>query len=624
MTFITAKSTNDRYRTGAGLIYPVKGYLRYGAIYSAALQNGWYYIDNLGGYARQDVVREVPDPSIPRPAALPIYISQWSTEANSRQSDCGPTCVAMHLRARGDLTPVNQLRTVSPTGLTDAPELRNILAAHNVIGVIDRADPKLPLDQAAKPYSLLLINYGYLPRTLVQDVNFTGWHWLVFVGIDAIDHTQVIVLDPDYWGSRINDGNMKRYPIASLRAAFRPYPGNSTTTSLYLPDLQGGVITVPAPVYVSKFVNSPFPAGINVHSGPAITTPIVGSGFANGDSVSVEMESLSGGYVRERRSGWIAIQYLKDTPPIKEPPPAPPPVRKWKLGFHVTPSDNIPAFELQFKRLHNANRLAMLTIVNDIGLANRMVAYGIPYVVHRSVNDGKEVHEWLAGNASDLTKGANCYNSPANHLSELDPRVIIQMYGCNEQNRPIYGQPDGYFYLGAMQAADREGKGRKLVIFNDSVGNPDISVVNGRVVSTAWRDRKASGVMAYAYAHKHFVGSHVYGAPECNPGSAIYPDGHRNDDNWFWYANRWHAGYSLMAANEKPMVLGTEAGLYCAGYQNREFLLNDLAGYQMRYGGDPLVGAIAYWSLGEKYGWDFSDFSRDLGAVADYFVSHTP
>ncbi len=624
MAFITAKAANDLVRTGPSITAAKKGYLEYGKVYPAVLQGDWYYIESIPGYSHNSVVREVPDPAIPRPAIPPLYISQWDIEANARQNDCGPACLAMHLRARGDMTTVNQLRTKSPTGLTDAPELQNIMLAHNVVTVIERGDPLSSLASVPR-YSLLLIDYGYLPRNSVQDVAFHdkhGWHWLIFMGIDPADPSMAITLDPNYWGSRRNEGNMKRYPATALRQAFRPYGSNKTTTALVFPDLQGGGF--PAPVYSSWYVDSPFPLGINVHSGPAISTPNIGNGFANGDQVAVELASISGGYARERRGGWIAVQYLSETPPVKEPPPAPAPTRKWKIGFHVVPSDNTVFYEEQFKRLHDKGLLSLLTIVSNVELANRMVAYGVPYVVHRSVNDGKEAHEWLAGNTSDLAKGAAAFNNPANHLGELDPRVIIQMYACNEQNRPIYGQPDGYFYLGAMRECDREGKGRKLVIFNDSVGNPDIAVVNGRIISTAWRDRKLSGVMAYAFEHGHYNGQHIYGAPECEPGAAIYPDGHRDDTQYFWHADRWRAGYSLLAANEKPKVLGTEGGLYCAGYKGRDWLLNDMDGYQTRLGGDPLVGGVAYWTLGDKGGWAFSDYSRDLVAVYDHFVARKP
>lgn len=263
MAFITALATNDLVRVSPSRLAARKGYLQFGTVYPASLQNDWYYIPSLHGYSHKSVVREVPDPATPRPPAIPIYFNQWTpNESDARQNDCGPTCLRMILAARGDTTTVNQLRTKSPTGLTDAPELQNILAAHGVQSVIARDDPSAPLDRVAKAYSLLLINYSYLPRSLVQDVRFTGpkaWHWLIYVDLDPADPTQAIVLDPDYWGTRGREGDHKRYPVEALRRAWRPYGSNITTTALYCPDLQ--VQAAPLPIIQTKKIKT----GIHVY-----------------------------------------------------------------------------------------------------------------------------------------------------------------------------------------------------------------------------------------------------------------------------------------------------------------------------------------------------------------------
>lgn len=163
----------------------------------------------------------------------PVYRSQWNVDANARVNDCGPACVAMHAQGRGDLTAINKLPTNDPTGLTNAPDLVRLLAAHGMTGIIEYSDPALPLAQAIKPYSILLINYSPI-AAYAQDTGFRGWHWLIYVKPDPLLPGNSLVLDPDYWGTRINEGNLKSYPTAALRSAFRTYSGAPGATAIYV------------------------------------------------------------------------------------------------------------------------------------------------------------------------------------------------------------------------------------------------------------------------------------------------------------------------------------------------------------------------------------------------------
>jgi hypothetical protein len=535
MLFITALAGNDQYRTAPGLFSRVKGKLQYGEVYSAEPSGDWFYIPVLTGYAHKSVVRQVSNPTIPRPPALPTYLSQWYPEANSRQNDCGPACLAMHLRARGDTVTINQLRTVNATGLTDAPELQQIMQAHNVVTVIQRADPTVPLASVPR-YSLLLINYGDLPRDQVQDTHFhdiRGWHWLIFWGIDETDPTKAIVLDPNYWGARINEGNMKRYPVAALRTAFRPYGNNKTTTALVFPDLQGS--GVPAPVWSPRFIDSPFPLGLNVHSGPAIGTPLVGSGFANGTAINVDLTTLSGGYVREHSGGWVAIKYIADKPPAL---PAPgqqeiaftTPLEKWGLHAHF----NAPWFDLEEFMFRNKDKVAGICVINEVKTANKLAAAGFNVVFRVALPPAKTYQTaWLNGKTESEAKaiGRDFYlHGPERPwVEQLDKRVIVKLV-----NECGWHAMDYAFWLGVMEEAKREG--RRLAIFGDSYGTPEVDQWVARIPA-----------LREAMASNYLVALNTYGID--------------NGEAYKYLGGRYILFLDAVPADCRPAIAFTETGV---------------------------------------------------------------
>jgi hypothetical protein len=67
----------------------------------------------------------------------------------------------------------------------------------------------------------------------------------------------------------------------------------------------------------------------------------------------------------------------------------------------------------------------------------------------------------LHGNPDDSISGGWWWFNSLNQDThrQLDPKIIIQPFGLNEQNQPR----DAWFYLGLMKAADQQG--RKLAIF---------------------------------------------------------------------------------------------------------------------------------------------------------------
>ena len=141
-----------------------------------------------------------------------LFRSQWDMDGNQRRNDCGPACVAMVLASVGQDVPINTLSQIDiGDDGTTAAELIALLAKHDVIAhqTAMRTAP-----------AICLVKYSGFRRSNVQDVNFTGWHWLILLSIDA---SRVTVHDPDWWGSRRNEGSNKAYSRAEWDAAFIPY-----------------------------------------------------------------------------------------------------------------------------------------------------------------------------------------------------------------------------------------------------------------------------------------------------------------------------------------------------------------------------------------------------------------
>lgn len=141
------------------------------------------------------------------------YRSQWDPDANQRRNDCGPACVAMVLDAFGKHVEINQLSQIdiSDDGTT-ATELISLLARNGVIH---------PRRVAAfTPPAICLVRYSGFARASVQDKRYTGWHWVVLLDIDP---QKVIVHDPDWWGSRRDEGASHVFSRAEWDAAFIPY-----------------------------------------------------------------------------------------------------------------------------------------------------------------------------------------------------------------------------------------------------------------------------------------------------------------------------------------------------------------------------------------------------------------
>lgn len=261
------------------------------------------------------------------------------------------------------------------------------------------------------------------------------------------------------------------------------------------------------------------------------------------------------------------------------------------------------------------------TVINNFNVANALVELGVPTVVHRADVSAGGGGPAISGTDSDRTIGAAWWRHPSNQNAHnsLDNRVYIQAFNLNEQN----AGNDGWFYLGLMQEADKQG--RRLAIFADSVGNPNVILnADGSVNSPVWENRVASGCMTYGKAHGHIACVHKYGKliamkGTSDPGCEIFPDGRKDDAAWFWFGDgsRRAVYRDLVPADARMPVHIGECGCSNINLHGQAFV-QDFMGYQTRLGDDPDVLSFAYWQLGGRgdIQWGQSCLDDDMPLLA--------
>jgi hypothetical protein len=213
----------------------------------------WYEISTVYIHAStvNVLVPDETDPTSPtHPSKLQLdplkvpYRSQWDVDANNRTADCGQTCVAMLAQWKGFPVKINDLRFQSqPSGLSSCQDLVNNFNSIGIRSEFRLLDPTTSINNTMLPEQLLadlpaicLVSYAGFDRLSVQDKKYTGWHWLVLLGIDNMTH-QVITNDPDFWPTRREEGHKKRYTFDEWNKAFIPY-SNGKLQYVYIPNLQ--------------------------------------------------------------------------------------------------------------------------------------------------------------------------------------------------------------------------------------------------------------------------------------------------------------------------------------------------------------------------------------------------
>ncbi len=255
-------------------------------------------------------------------------------------------------------------------------------------------------------------------------------------------------------------------------------------------------------------------------------------------------------------------------------------------------------------------------------MANSLASKGVKHVIYRQVDTEYDSGPALAGDERDIDLGRQWWRNGLNQRvhSMLDQKVIVQPWGLNEQNQPR----DAWFYLGLMQEADTQG--RKLAIFADSVGMPDQwRWLDGIWHSDVWSLRVSSGCLRYGKAHGHYACLHEYGSmgrgyTGNEPGSAIWPDRHRDDNAFSWFGGRHLGPYrDIIPEDSRMQILLGECGparVNVVDMGGLSAVLSDMRGYQIRYASDPCVAGFCYWTVGGLGAWNWTHSNID-GVLPD-------
>ncbi len=132
--------------------------------------------------------------------------------------------------------------------------------------------------------------------------------------------------------------------------------------------------------------------------------------------------------------------------------------------------------------------------------------------------------------------------------------------------------------------------------------------------------------MTYGTLHGHLANLHQYGKhdpkgkPLHEPGSAIYPDGHRDDEAYLWYGGRHrHVWDTILKPQHRMKIFIGECGYADAVFGGIAECSSDFMGYQDRLNNDPDVVAYAYWTLSGHgaLGWELSSYDAALPAIAE-------
>lgn len=158
---------------------------------------------------------------------IPVpYVRQEGAGATRYANDCGPACVAMLLRFCGMETPTVDVLSGETAlasrdnGLTSA-QLAALGARHGLALTV-RADLNLNAIQreidSGRPV-IMLINYGCIEAR--QNQADRAGHFVVVAGYDDAN---IIVNDPDWWGSRAAEGERLAVPRAQFERALQLAP----------------------------------------------------------------------------------------------------------------------------------------------------------------------------------------------------------------------------------------------------------------------------------------------------------------------------------------------------------------------------------------------------------------
>jgi hypothetical protein len=299
--------------------------------------------------------------------------------------------------------------------------------------------------------------------------------------------------------------------------------------------------------------------------------------------------------------GWCAADYLVDgagkpiiAPVIVVPPPVTPAptVTRHRFGVHFLQD---AATAISWVGTH---KIAAATVVDNHGLANTLIADGVPYVLARvcGIPNG-DAFRVPDDSAAAAAYGTQLFNDRFGAFMYLDVRGYIQLL-CEGLWTPGHNA----FWLAAMQAA--EDKGRKLAICGYAVGGPE---------PEQWATMIPA--LQHAKAHGHIVALHEYTAQNTPAGQLSAANLEQ------YYELRFVRFYDAVPADARPPLVISEFGNWDAvenGATN-EIALCKL--FEAAIKDRPEVVGYCYWTAGGAGGWGKSDITKDLDAYAQWLAT---
>lgn len=240
------------------------------------------------------------------------------------------------------------------------------------------------------------------------------------------------------------------------------------------------------------------------------------------------------------------------------------------------------------QRLHAAGKpLAGVTVIADAALANALAPYTT--VLYRMVWSDAELYkstDYPQNEATAIAYGRAMYNGPHKPFNDAAAKAHYLQFTNESGFNPF----DYAVALGLMQAGDADNPPRKIALWADNQGTPEVDQWKQRVVA-----------LNYAKVHGHAVCLHLYSRwINGKPSSAPLSD----DEGWQFYAGRPETLYAAVPESARPLLIVGEAGV---SDNNFKFTLDDMRRTQEKTKAWPWLVSLNGWTLGGNPGETLND-----------------
>ena len=326
---------------------------------------------------------------------------------------------------------------------------------------------------------------------------------------------------------------------------------------------------------------------VHGRAAPGLTGAIIVQAFGKGDAVSVYSDPpvTANGMkwlhvLYNNIQCWVAAIYVSSTPIIIVSPPVTP---KHRLGFHFLQDASGPVAWV------GSHRIASATVVDNNGLANQLIAEGVPYVLARSCGVANGDAFTVPNDPATATAyGTALFNNRLQNFSDLNPLVYIQLL-----NEGPFTPGHNAFWLAVM--ADAEARGRKIALGGFAVGGPE---------PADWATMTPA--LQHAASHGHIVCLHEYTAQNTPAGQLSATNLQQ------YYELRFLRFYNAVPANARPPLVIGEFGNWDATNNGATNEINLCKSFEAAIGSSaPYLVGYNYWTFGGAGGWAQSDITAN-------------